>query len=63
MLVRASGIVIVLDLDLDEWYAPYVLYAYKKGFVFGYPDGTFRPEAEISRAEFSSLLTSIYEVR
>ncbi|WP_189011166.1 S-layer homology domain-containing protein [Paenibacillus marchantiophytorum] len=31
------------------------------GFVFGYPDGTFKPENAISRAEMAALLSRVYE--
>src|SRR3989338_5739091 len=31
------------DVALDEWYAPYVRYAQIKGWMSGYPDGTYKP--------------------
>lgn len=31
----------------DEWFAPYVCYAKEKGWVTGYPDGTFKPENNV----------------
>ncbi len=34
-----------------EWYAPYVCYAKEKGWVSGYPDGTFRPAGQVNRVE------------
>lgn len=49
-----------VDVDLNQWYAPYVLYAYSQEIVQGYPDGTFRVASEITWAEFFSLVTSIY---
>ncbi|MBT6143110.1 hypothetical protein HOH51_01210 [bacterium] len=39
------------DIDLTQWYAPYVCSAKAAGLVKGYVDGTFKPSREISRAE------------
>lgn len=46
------------DVSLSAWYAPYVLYAYSKGIVHGYGDGTFRPENTVIRAEFAKMITA-----
>lgn len=32
-----------------------------KGFIKGYPDGTFRPEGYITRAEFVSMVNKLYK--
>ncbi len=37
----------------------YVLAAYKNGLISGYPDGTFRPQGKITRAETASLLIKV----
>jgi uncharacterized repeat protein (TIGR01451 family) len=34
-----------------DWFAPYVRYMYLKDVIKGYTDGTFRPNAAITRAE------------
>ncbi|MCC8014731.1 MAG: S-layer homology domain-containing protein [Eubacterium sp.] len=39
------------DVDENKYYAPYVAYAAENGIVNGYDDGTFKPEAPISRQE------------
>lgn len=45
--------------DLGEhWAASSVLDAAGKGYVNGYPDGTFRPDQAVSRAEFIKLVAS-----
>lgn len=41
-----------------HWAAPEVAQAVQGGFVNGYPDGTFRPDETISRAEFVKMLTA-----
>lgn len=42
----------------DHWAAAEVVQAVQAGFVNGYPDGTFRPDETISRAEFVKMLTA-----
>ncbi len=43
------------DIPLGKWYENYIAFAEQKGLVAGYADGTFHPEASITRAEASSL--------
>lgn len=43
------------DVKAKDWYADLVAYASYRGIVSGYPDGTFKPNAPISRAEFASI--------
>ncbi len=42
-----------------EWFAPYVCYALKKGWIQGYDNGTFLPNNTISRKEAVKMLASI----
>lgn len=44
------------DLDVTGWYMPAVNWAAEHGVIQGYPDGTFRPNKQISRQELVSLL-------
>ena len=44
------------DVEPDEWYAPYLQIAKEEGIISGYEDGSFRPNAKISRAEALSVL-------
>ncbi|QQR54797.1 S-layer homology domain-containing protein [Candidatus Peregrinibacteria bacterium] len=43
------------DVDLNQWYAPYVLYAYDQGIIVGYGDGTYKPDRLISHAELLKI--------
>lgn len=46
--------------DIDgHWAAEYVDRAAQKGWIKGYPDGTFRPDALITRAEAISLVNAV----
>lgn len=40
-----------LNGNQRKWYMPYIRTAQKLGIINGYPDGTFRPENGMSRAE------------
>jgi micrococcal nuclease len=40
----------------EEWFAPFVCYAKEKGWVGGYPDGTFKPGKEVSKVEAIKIL-------
>ena len=43
------------DIRPGDWYADTVGYAVQKGIVSGYPDGSFKPNKPITRAEFASI--------
>lgn len=40
----------------NHWAKEAILQAVKKGYVSGYPNGTFQPNKEVSRAEFIKML-------
>ncbi len=44
------------DVPAGYWAAPYVADLATKKIVLGYPDGTFRPEAQVTRAQFVTML-------
>ncbi|MDO5712943.1 MAG: S-layer homology domain-containing protein [Tissierellia bacterium] len=48
------------DVPQDTWYSDAVNYLSHKGIIKGYEDGLFRPNQEISRAEFAAI-ASRYE--
>ena len=43
------------DVNTSHWAYPYIASAYNKGWISGYPDGSFRPEKSISREEVVSI--------
>jgi sugar lactone lactonase YvrE len=45
------------DVAGDAWYKTYVEKLVGKGIISGYSDGTFRPGASVTRAEFSKMLS------
>lgn len=50
-----------VDLSVEKWYAPYVLYSSEVGLVNGYDDFTFRPNSYMTRAELSKVLVETLE--
>ena len=44
------------DVKNTEWYANYIYTAYKRNIVEGNPDGTFKPDNGINKAEFFKIL-------
>jgi len=47
------------DLPKDHWARAYVAAAVKAGYISGYPDGTFKPDQQLSRAQGISLLLKL----
>ena len=46
------------DLSQEHVHADAILYVQSQGIVQGYPDGTFRPDKKINRAEFTKVIIS-----
>ena len=47
----------------EEWYAKYVCEAKNRGYVSGYPDGTFKPDLNISVVEASKIVTKAFGLK
>ena len=47
------------DVDDAAWYEPFICWAADNGIVTGYPDGTFRPDRSVSRAEVATDRKSV----
>lgn len=47
------------DVNAGDWYYSYVTFAKSKGFVSGYPDGSFHPNEYITRAEALAMILQI----
>jgi hypothetical protein len=53
--VRAAGEPTFSDIE-DNWAKTYIAALTEAGIVSGFPDGTFRPSKDISRAEMTQIL-------
>ncbi|UZN00691.1 S-layer homology domain-containing protein [Lysinibacillus sp. MHQ-1] len=47
------------DVSIDHWAAAYIDSAYTKGWINGYPDGSFRPASSITRAEVVKIINNM----
>lgn len=43
------------DVSNDYWAAPQIKLLSEQGVIVGYPDGTFKPDANVTRAEFAAM--------
>lgn len=50
----------VTDLPPSHWAASTINAYVSRGIMSGYPDGTFRPEASVTRAEFVKMVNSVF---
>ena len=48
------------DVDASKWYNDYVSSMANGGYVVGYPDGTFRGDSPITRAELVTMLVRFF---
>ncbi|WP_051235918.1 S-layer homology domain-containing protein [Paenibacillus pinihumi] len=68
MLTRALGLTgestsssVFKDVPVTAWYADYVAAAAKAGLLKGYSDGTFRPDATITREQMAVVAANALE--
>ena len=57
---RISGSARFPDVATGEWYAGYIGYLRSFGIIIGFPDGYFRPNNTITRAEFVTMSVRFY---
>jgi hypothetical protein len=57
-----DGRLIESDVPLKHWAAKYVNLSFAEGIVKGYPDGTFRPKNNITRAEGVTMISRFSNV-
>lgn len=46
-----------------NWAEPFITVLVQKGIIAGYPDGTFKPDQAITRAEYAALLNKAFELQ
>lgn len=73
LLVNAKGVgqgleelknveCIFRDVEDGHWASAYINLAWERGLVSGYPDGSYRPEQQVSRLEFTTMLIRALEM-
>lgn len=55
MPVKAQQARLFPDVPTNYWAAAQIKELSEKGVIVGYPDGNFKPDANVSRAEFASM--------
>lgn len=45
----------------DQWFAPYVCYSREKGYISGYVDGTYQPNAFVKKVEALKMLFTAFD--
>lgn len=46
-----------------NWAEPFIQVLAQKGIIIGYPDGTYRPDQLVTRAEFAALLNKAFDLQ
>ena len=59
---KISGKSTFTDVNSKDWYASYVAYLEKYDVIKGYTDGTFKPNAPVTRAEFVAMSVRYYDI-
>jgi len=49
------------DVPANHWASEYIRALVGQNILAGFPDGTFRPDAPVTRAEFSAMLRKVYQ--
>lgn len=48
------------DLSSGYWAAPFIQALASRGIISGFPDGTFRPDAPVTRAQFAAMVNRAF---
>lgn len=59
---KISGNHSFTDVSENAWYADYIGYLAKYDIIKGYEDGTFKPDAPVTRAEFTAMTVRYYDL-
>ena len=59
---QVSGKSTFSDVSNNDWYATELGYLEKYDIIKGYEDGTFRPDAPVTRAEFTAMTVRYYDL-
>lgn len=62
LLLVPTAAVSLSDID-GSWAKDVILYGVEKGYISGYNDGTFRPNAPVTRAQFAKMLNNALGVK
>lgn len=49
------------DVSSNYWAAPFIQQLAQRGIIAGFPDGSFRPDAPVTRAQFASMVMGAFQ--
>jgi hypothetical protein len=49
------------DVSADYWAFPFITALVERDIINGFPDGTFRPDAPVTRAEYAAMLQKAFD--
>ena len=52
-----------IDLLIDAWYDNYVGFTTKENIFEGYDDNSFKPEINMTRAEFTASIVRMFDLK
>jgi hypothetical protein len=56
-IVKQTGVLPSIFSDVkSHWAEPFVMGLYNNGLINGFPDGTFQPDGQMTRAQYASLI-------
>ncbi len=55
LVLTTAPVMAFPDVADDYWAAPQIKLLSEQGIIVGYPDGTFKPDANVTRAEFAAM--------
>jgi uncharacterized protein YjdB len=50
------------DVNVNDWFAKEITIAKAAGYISGYPDGTMKPNSQITRQEVATIITQILQL-
>jgi hypothetical protein len=59
--LNLDGAISFTDVESDDWAYGFITSAFNDGLIKGYPDGTFRPDNNITRAEAVTIINRMLE--
>lgn len=62
MAVPTSAQTAFPDVSRDYWAAPFIYGLAARGIIVGFPDGTYRPEQPVTRAEFAAMINRAFNM-
>ncbi|MDJ0736057.1 MAG: fasciclin domain-containing protein [Nostocaceae cyanobacterium] len=59
--VNVPASVTFADVPADYWASPFIQVLAQNNIISGYPDGTFKPERAVQRAEFAAMIQKAFD--